>query len=329
LANNIGERIREMAELLDEEYIARALNIPVDTVRGVLSGEIPDSALEKFDPSRPPEVRIIEQEKFVPSKLIGILSTGGCGATILTASLAVLSAQRKKLPVAAVDLNELSYLGYAFGMDVLGEQAAFFPNILWWNTAKDVKSSLIQHPEIDNLFFVLGAATAERYAELRPDRVADSLKALAGAYSSVWVDCPTSPYLWKNVVPLLDMLIFVVRPEISYLMSFWQGMSLLQDQKSKIVVAINGENADGTLSIADCRRIINETADVPIIASLPEDPGLRKASNNSLCYALEKPKSPYIEAVTNVLDTLQPQAKKKKTIFSGVAGFFKNSFANL
>jgi len=310
LANDIGERIREMAELLDEEYIARALNIPVDTVRGVLSGEIPDSALEKFDPSRPPEVRIVEQEKFVPSKLIGILSTGGCGATILTASLAVLSAQRKKLPVAAVDLNELSYLGYAFGMDVLGEQAAFFPNILWWNTAKDVKSSLIQHPEIDNLFFVLGAATAERYAELRPDRVADSLKALAGAYSVVWVDCPTSPYLWKNVVPLLDMLIFVVRPEISYLMSFWQGMSLLQDQKSKIVVAINGENADGTLSIADCRRIINETADVPIIASLPEDPGLRKASNNSLCYALEKPKSPYIEAVTNVLDTLKTQAKK-------------------
>jgi len=318
-----------MAEVLEEEYIARALNIPVDTVRGVLSGEIPDCALEKFDLSRPPEVRIIEQEKFVPSKLIGILSTGGCGATILTASLAVLSAQRKKPPVAAVDFNELSYLGYVFGMDVLGEQAAFFPNILWWNTAKEVKSSLIQHPEIDNLFFVLGAATAERYAELRPDRVADSLKALAGAYSSVWVDCPTSPYLWKNVVPLLDMLIFVVRPEISYLMSFWQGMSLLQDQKSKIVVAINGENADGTLSIADCRRIINETADVPIIASLPEDPGLRKASNNSLCYALEKPKSPYIEAVTNVLDTLQPQAKKKKTIFLGVAGFFKNSFANL
>jgi len=319
-----------MAELLDEEYIARALNVPVDTVRGVLSGEIPDSALEKFDPSRPPEVRIVEQEKFVPSKLIGILSTGGCGATILTASLAVLSAQRKKLPVAAVDLNELSYLGYAFGMDVLGEQAAFFPNILWWNTAKDVKSSLIQHPEIDNLFFVLGAATAERYAELRPDRVADSLKALAGAYSVVWVDCPTSPYLWKNVVPLLDMLIFVVRPEISYLMSFWQGMSLLQDQKSKIVVAINGENADGTLSIADCRRIINETADVPIIASLPEDPGLRKTSNNSLCYALEKPKSLYITAVSNVLETLLlPQGKKKKTIFSGVAGFFKNSFANL
>lgn len=52
MANNIGERIREMAELLDEEYIARALNVPVDTVRGVLSGEIPDSALEKFDPLR-------------------------------------------------------------------------------------------------------------------------------------------------------------------------------------------------------------------------------------------------------------------------------------
>jgi MinD-like ATPase involved in chromosome partitioning or flagellar assembly len=329
LANNIGERIREMAELLDEEYIARALNFPVDTVRGVLSGEIPDSALEKFDPLRPPEVRIVEQEKFVHSKLIGILSTGGCGATALTASLAVLSAKKSNLSVVAVDLNELSYLGYAFGLDVLGEQAAFFPNILWWNTAKDVKSSLIQHPVVDNLFFVLGAATAERYAELRPDRVADSLKALAGAYSSVWVDCPTSPLLWKNITPYLDMLIFVVRPDISHLISLWQAISMLKEQKTKTVVVINGENGEGALSTADCRRIINETTGLSILASLPEDPGLRKASNNSLCYALEKPKSPYIESVAHILDVLQPQSKKKKTILSGVAGFLKNSLANL
>lgn len=329
MAESIAQRIREMAETLDVEYIARALNIPVETVEGVLSGNIPDSALDDFDPERPPEVRLVEQKKFIHSKLIGILSTGGCGATTLTASLAVLSAKRSNLPVAAVDLNELSYLGYAFGLDVLGEQTAFFPNILWWNTSEDVKSSLVQHPEIDNLFFVLGAATPERYAELKPDKVTVSLKTLAGSYSTVWVDCPTSPYLWKNVTPYLDMLIFVVRPDISHLISFWQAMSLFQEQKSKTVVVINGENADGTLSVADCRRIINETTGVSILTFLPEDPGLRKASNNSLCYVLDKPKSPYVEAVTHMLDILQPQSKNKKTILSGVAGFLKNSLANL
>lgn len=329
MADNIGSRIREMAEILDVEYIALALNIPVETVEGVLSGEIPDSALDNFDPERPPDVRLVEQEKFVHSKLIGILSTGGCGATTLTASLAVLSAKKSNLSVAAVDLNELSYLGYTFGLDVLGEQAAFLPNILWWNNSDNVKNSLVQHPIIDNLFFVLGAATAERYSELKPDKITDSLKALAGAYSTVWVDCPTSPLLWKNVTPYLDMLIFVVRPDISHLISLWQAISMLKEQKTKTVVVINGENGEGALSTADCRRIINETTGVSILASLPEDPGLRKAGNNSLCYALEKPKSPYIESVAHILDVLQPQSKKKKTILSGVAGFLKNSLANL
>jgi len=329
MADNIAKRIREMAEILDVEYIARALNMPVDTVRGVLSGEIPDSALDDFNPERPPEVRLVEQEKFIRSKIIGILSTGGCGATTLTASLAVLSAKRSNLPMAAVDLNELSYLGYAFGLDVLGEQAAFYPNILWWNTTEDIKSSLVQHPAVDNLSFVLGAATAERYTELKPDKIESSLKALMGAYSTVLVDCPTSPYLWKNVTPYLDLLIFVVRPDIAHLMSFWQAMSLLQDQKAKTVVVINGENAEGALSTADCRRIINESAGVSIIASLPEEAALRKISNNSLCYVLDKPKSHYVEAVAHMLDVLQPQTQKKKTILSGVAGFLKNSIANL
>ena len=281
MAGNIAERIREMAKVLDIDYIARALNIPVETVRGVLSGEIPDSALEDFDPSRPPEVRLVEQKKFIHSKLIGILSTGGCGATTLTASLAVLSAQKNKLPVAAVDLNELSYLGYAFGLDVLGEQMAFFPNILWWNNTENIKSSFIQHPEVDNLFFVLGAATADRYTELKPEKIIESLKATAEAYSTVWVDCPTSPYLWEHVIPYLDMLIFAVRPDISHLMSIWQVMPMLKEQKPKTAIVINGENAEGSLSTADCRRIIGETTAVPVMACLPR-PGLRKASNNSI-----------------------------------------------
>jgi MinD-like ATPase involved in chromosome partitioning or flagellar assembly len=327
MAGNIAERIREMAKVLDIDYIARALNIPVETVRGVLSGEIPDSALEDFDPSRPPEVRLVEQKKFIHSKLIGILSTGGCGATTLTASLAVLSAQKNKLPVAAVDLNELSYLGYAFGLDVLGEQMAFFPNILWWNNTENIKSSFIQHPEVDNLFFVLGAATADRYTELKPEKIIESLKATAEAYSTVWVDCPTSPYLWEHVIPYLDMLIFAVRPDISHLMSIWQVMPMLKEQKPKTAIVINGENAEGSLSTADCRRIIGETTAVPVMACLPEDPGLRKASNNSICYVLDKPKAPYTEAVAQMLDI--QTGRQKKTILSGVAGFFKNSLANL
>lgn len=325
MVQDLAQRIREMSKVVDEEYIARALNIPLDIIRGVLSGEIPDEVLENFEPSRPPDVRIVEQKKFVRSKLIGIVSTGGCGATTLTASLAVLSARRTEKPIIAVDLNEFSHLGYALGLDVAGEKAAFYPNVSWWELS-GTGESVVQHPAIENLFAVLGAATAERHLELKEEVVASSLKELSGSYAVTWVDCPSWPGWWKTVVPLLDVLIFVLRPDAASVSSLWQALPVLREWEDKMAVVINGEGIEGCMTAAECRRALKKTTDTPVLAVLPDDPLIRRASLDVRCCALDEPDSPYCRAVEEILSELMPDAgpaRKRHGVLDALAGLFR------
>lgn len=326
MVQNLAQRIREMSKIVDEEYIVRALNIPLDIVKGVLSGEIPDEALEDFDPAKPPDVRVVERKKFVRSKLIGIVSTGGCGATTLTASLAVLSAKRTKNPIAAVDLNEFSHLGYALGLDVVGEKAAFYPNVSWWELSETGESA-VQHPAVENLFVVLGAATAERHLELKEEVVASSLKELSGSYAVTWVDCPTWPGGWKTVAPLLDVLIFVVRPDAASISSLWQALPVLRDWEHKMALVINGDGLEGCITSAECRRALKKTTGAPVLAALPDDPLIRQASLDMRCYALDEPDYLYCRAAEEILSELLPDAgparKKQSGMLEALAGLFR------
>jgi MinD-like ATPase involved in chromosome partitioning or flagellar assembly len=326
VAEKIAEKIRELAELLDEEHIARALGLSVEVVRGVLSGEVPDEALDDFDPKKPPDVRLVERKKFIRSKLIGVCSTGGCGATTLTATLAVLSAKKSGLPVAAVDLNEFAGLGPALGLDTMGERAAFYPGVSWWSGG-DVGESVVQHPALENLFAVLGAATAERYLELKEEVIASSLGEISGAYAVTWVDCPTWPGGWKTVVPLLDVLIFVLRPDAASLSSLWQAIPVLRDWEHKMALVISGDGLEGGMTAAECRRALKKVTNAPVLAVLPEESYIRHSSLDVRCYALDEPGSPYCQAVEGVLCELLPDAgparKKQSGVLDALAGLFR------
>lgn len=326
MVQDLAQRIRELAKTVDEEFIARALSIPLEVVKGVVSGEIPDEALEDYDPAKPPDVRIIEHKKFVRSKLIGIVSTGGCGATTLTASLAVLSAKRTKNPIAAVDLNEFSHLGHALGLDVVGEKAAFYPNISWWSI-NDAGEIMVQHPAVGNLSVLLGAATAERYLELEDEAVESVLKEVSGSHAVTWVDCPSYPARWVTVVPLLDVLIFVVRSDAASVASLWQAMSVIKEWEDKTALVVSGNGAEGCMAAAECRRMLKKITDAPLLAVVPDDPCVRRSSLELRCYALEEPNSPYCRTVEMILDELLPDAgaagKKQGGVLSALAGFFK------
>lgn len=326
MVQDLAKKIREMAKVVDEEHIARALNIPLEVVRGVLSGEVPDDVLEDYDPARPPDVRVVEKRKFVRSKLIGVVSTGGCGATTLTASLAVLSAKRTKDPVAAVDLNEFSRLGCALGLDVVGEKAAFYPNVSWWELS-GVSESVLQHPNIENLFVILGAATAERHLELKNEVIASCLREITGAHAVTWLDCPSWPGWWKTVVPLLDVLLFVVRPDAVSLSSLWQAMPVLRSWEDKLALVVSGDGLEGGLAAAECRRALKKVTDAPVIAVLPEEPYVRRVSLDLRCYALDEPDSPYCRAVEEILSGLLPDAgtvaRKQGGVLGALAGLFR------
>ena len=63
--NTLADRIRKMAESVDPELIASSLRIPLDIVKGILSGEIPDEILDSYDPGKPPELRVVEKKSLL------------------------------------------------------------------------------------------------------------------------------------------------------------------------------------------------------------------------------------------------------------------------
>lgn len=325
MVKGLAERIRRMAEIVDEEHIARALNIPLEVVRGVLTGEVPDEALEDYDPARPPDVRVVEKKKFVRSRSIGVASTGGCGATTLAASLAVLAAERSKGPVAAVDLNEFSGLGRALGLDVTGERAAFYPNVSWWEFY-GAEECLVEHPAVAGLNIALGAATAERYLELKGEVVSARLKEISGMHAITFVDFPSWPGYWKELLPLVDVLLFVVRPDAASLYSLWQAAPVLKGIEDAVGVVISGDGLEGCASAAECRRALKKIADVPVVAVLPDDPAVRRASLGGRCFALEHPGSPYCRAVAEILEELLPDAGSSQKKQGGVLGALAELF---
>lgn len=326
MVQDLARRIREMAKIVDEEHIAKALNIPLGVVKGVLSGEMPDEILKDYDPARPPDVRVVERKKFVRSKIIGVVSTGGSGATTLAASLSIFSAKSTKDPVAVVDLNEFSGLGYTLGLDVAEEKAAFYPNVSWWKPA-GAAEGMVQHPSVENLSIVLGAATAERHLELKSEVVAACLKEISEGHAVTWVDCPSWPGWWKAVVPLFDILLFVVRPDAVSLFSLWQAMPVLKNWKEKMALVICGDGLEDGITASECRRMLRKITDAPVVAVLPEEPCIRKAPFNLECYALNKPNSPYCLTVKEMLNELLPNAgtlaKKQSGVLNALVGLFR------
>ncbi len=48
---NLADKIRELSVYAEPESISEALSIPLDIVKGVLSGEINEEALAQYDPA--------------------------------------------------------------------------------------------------------------------------------------------------------------------------------------------------------------------------------------------------------------------------------------
>lgn len=314
----IAKRIREMAAYVDEEYIAKTVGLKVEVVRGIINGEIGDEDIGEYDYEKPPDVRIVEKRRYVRSKAVGVVSPGGCGATTLLASLAVLSALQTGLPVAAVDLNEFASLGIPLGIDVAGENAVKYPNVLWWTEQADVEEIAVQYPDVENLSVIIGAVTAQRYMEMKPETVTALIRTLAKKYYLTWVDCPTYPAFWPEMVPEMDLLIFVLRPDRVSAGYLWQALPVLREKDllDRCGVVINLTGGKGWNAEGACRREAKKFG-VPVLAVLPEEPELR------LRNSLECIRTPYGESVKELLSWICPEkAEKKKGIFSALKDIF-------
>lgn len=325
---NLAERIRGMAEYFDAEQIARATGIPLAVVKGVLTGEVPDEALEEYDPARPPDVRVVERRRYVRSRLVGVLSTGGSGATTLAATLSVLAAAAAPGPVTAADFNECAQLGPALGIDTAGEGAALHPNVAWLTPGSGgTADNLVDVPGVEGLKVLLGAATAARHAEVGVETMAAAARALGDTAALAVADCPTSPALWPAFLPVLDLAVVVLRADAASLDALWRVMPVLRGcgAEERAVLAFNFAGAEGMLSEADCRRAARAVTAAPVIGFLPEEPGVRRATARGECFALENPASPFCRAAGEILEAVvphRPGAAPKKSFFGPLLGIF-------
>lgn len=324
----LAERIRGMAEYFDAEQIARATGIPLPVVRGVLNGEVPDEVMAGYDPARPPDVRLVERRRYVRSRVVGIVSTGGCGATTLAATISVLAAAAAPGPVAAADFNECAQLGPALGIDTAGENAALHPNVAWLTTGSSgVAENLVDVPGVEGLKVLLGAVTAARHAEADAGTMAAAARALGDITAVAVVDCPGSPALWTSFLPVFDLVIVVLRADAASLDALWRVMPVLRGcgAEERAILAFNFAGAEGTLSEADCRRAARTVTAVPVLGFLPEEPDIRRAFARCECYALQNPSSPFCRAAGEMLEAVAPyraDAVKKRSFLKPFLGIF-------
>lgn len=310
---NLGDKIRSMSELLTSEEIAKAIEIPEELVKGVLSGGIPDSVLDEYDPEKPPEIRIVEQRKFVRSLIVGIVSLGSSGGSTLTSSLATLASLRTTTPVAAVDLNEFSMLGSCLGIPF--EKGKLYPNLMGWTLAEDLEESLITHPKISNLKILLGASTLKDYLTIPIKKMVTAIDLLGEINEIVLIDFPRSPSLWLELFQKMDIVCFIMQPDVNSISAFWQAMTIIKPDPEKHFVIIRDEASEGYLSFYECSRIIKDSTKLSVLGRLPKSNDIRKNANFEQNYILKYPKSDYAIAVSTILEGLLPgvnQAPKKQ-----------------
>lgn len=303
----VAERIREMSRYFDEEHIARALRIPVEVVRGVLSGEVPDEALEGFDPRRPPDVRFVEKERFVRARLVGLASTGGCGASTVAAALALL-AGLEGVPSAAVDLSQNAGLCPALGVEPSEEAFAAAVSFFSGDGA-----ALSRHPRAPDLAVVPGLPALEGFRRLDLGSAVKAVKDLAAARAMTFVDCPPYP-LWEAVFPELDLVLFVVRADAAALAAFERVVPGLKERGllARSAVVLNYLGLPGKLSEAECRKFLRG-AGVSVAAALPWDEEVEALSSEGRTAVLDAPRSPFVAACRALLEALRGEAVRYRS----------------
>ncbi|NLX02686.1 MAG: ParA family protein [Syntrophomonadaceae bacterium] len=214
---------------MDEDSIAEALGMPKEVVKGVLTGEISDEIINQYNPAKPPEIRVVERKKFHRSKVIGFVSTGGCGASTMAAAL---SLSLKGHSVLAVDLNEYGHLSNLLGK----KKRELTPTVLGWARGSDI--DFIITPSV-NYDLILGVSDIKEYLASIPNKMASLIHEASKRYEYLIVDCPGIPYLWEEVFQELDLIIWVNKTDPACLHNLQHLENLISPFKNKTMVLFN------------------------------------------------------------------------------------------
>jgi MinD-like ATPase involved in chromosome partitioning or flagellar assembly len=215
-----------MAEYVDEDSIAKSLGVPLEIVQGIIACEMPDEAMDQYDPAKPPEIRVVKQKKYYRSNIIGLVSTGGCGASTIAAALT-----HSLKGALAIDLNEYAYLG-----NLLTKKRGLTPTALGWARGSGVDFIITPNTNHD---LIWGVNDIQEYLTTMPSSMAPLIREASTKYEYLIVDCPGMPHLWEEVFQELDLIIWVNRTDPACLSNFNHLEKLISPFKEKIMVVFN------------------------------------------------------------------------------------------
>lgn len=312
---DITEKVKGMAKYCDAEIISKAVGIPPDVIDGVLKGDIAEDVLRNYDPARPPEIKIVEKKKYIRSRSVGIVSTGGCGATTITAALGYQIASWAK--TLAIDINEFSTMSVVMGI----EKEDMLPSVVDWGRDCDLSDIYKQHPCQPNLFIIPGAKNTKDYINYLLGRTSALIEEGVQNYDIVLVDCPTSPIMWDEIFIVLDMIIIVLRDDEPSLINIVHNLShYISTYKNKIFLVFNRIGIENNIPMPDIKYLARQL-EVPIIAEIPESLAIRKASQSHFIkYPVKEIEKNISEEIRAISEILYPGRAKRK------AGFLRKLF---
>lgn len=299
---SLAEKIRAMTRYIDnKEVIAKTLDIDVDIIEGIINGEIPDELLEGYNPAKPPEIKVIEQKKFIRSRTIGIISADSEGS-LLTSTMGAKLANRVTYDVAIADFNELPVQAVYLGIN--NKEYAAHINFIYGEN-DNFKDKGAYHPEIKNLSIFTAATNATHHQELTADRMVSLLADISANYSVVFIDCPTGLQYWGTLIPYLDFVIMGVEQTpigLNRYLHIYDYLNSINVLDRTSVILLSGESSE-PISANEAKRYIGR--DIPVLGVLNYSSAVKQAG------AILK-HSKFINGTETILDELFPDTKKRE-----------------
>jgi hypothetical protein len=320
---DIGKRIKEMANYCDEETIAKTVGIPKEIIISFLNGEIEEDILSGYSLSKPPEIKVVEQKRFVRSRTIGILnvSVNDSNGALISAGLAIKLAKRYKLTLASLDINlipkTVNYLsGYYYYRNVMDL------NDLVATEKEKILNSYNQISGLDDFHvYVYSRTVYQHKKDFSYEKLDTIIKKLTSSYSTVLVDVP----LWvdlENIIHNLDVILLVFDSDERSISDLWQVYTLLDNlQVSNKTMLICCSASGQSLKERAVRSLVKEQLNENINIFIPYDQRL-DGTVNSLKNVLNS-NNPFNDGIEKIIEELMPNTKRKDT---SMKNLLKNFF---
>lgn len=275
----LSDKVRRMAELLDEEAIASALKLPVETVRGILNGTV---SLDEPEETESKSVIQVSMNPVYRQRIISVWrAKGGAGCTSVALHLAY--ALEQIMSVLLIDLNLAeggSDLGYYLKL-------SGYPNIDAIAQNHPLDSAVVQ---AEPGLWVLQPSVFPKKVALSKEIISKIVLEARREFDAVIFDLPnTETEDVLEAVSCSNMLVLVTT-------GMYQEMSRALTRKNKackdVILVANGYK---------CTHEIRKAFETNRIVEIPQDQSLLSRMERGVFFKKGTPMTSAAEQIKTML----------------------------